>query len=111
MDVYFLSSQLAKVLASETERKRRYGARNAQLIAQRLDNLRFAANLEVMRTLPGRLHELKGERAGTFSLHLDGGLRLILEPGESPPPVKADGGLDLKSIRSVVILEIVDYHD
>ncbi len=111
MDVYFVSSQLAGVFGSAKERKRRYGAKNAQLIAQRLDTLRFAANLEVMLTLPGRLHALRGDRAGTFSLRLDGGLRLLLEPAETPPPVKVDGGLDLKAIRSVVILDIVDYHD
>lgn len=111
MDVYFADERLAKLLASQKSLTRRFGPENARLIARRLDNLRFAADLETMRTLPGRTHELTGDRAGTFAIVLKHGYRLIIEPEEDPPPRKPDGGLDWKQIRSVIVVAVEDYHD
>jgi len=83
----------------------------AKLIRRRLDDLRAAANLEVMRNLPGRCHELKGDRAGQLSLDLDGPYRLIFCPEHDPVPIKNDGGLDWSQVTTVVMIEVVDTHD
>ena len=111
MDVYFGSERLATLLQSPKKLSRTYGPENARLIPKRLDNLRFAASLEDVRHLPGRLHELTGDRAGTLAIVLKDGLRLIIEPAETPAPRKPDGGLDWRAITAVVVVALEDYHD
>ena len=111
MDVFFVSERLATLLCSPDSATRKFGTENAKWIAKRLDNLRFASNLEAMYLLPGRFHELTGDRAGTFAIYLKYGYRIILKPADSPPPRKPDGGLDLKAIHAVVVVNVEDYHD
>jgi proteic killer suppression protein len=64
-----------------------------------------------MRTLSGRCHELKGERAGQLSADLDGPYRLIFKPAYNPAPQKADGGLDWEQVTAIVLVEVVDTHE
>ncbi len=111
MDVYFESQKFAELIGNERKRTREFGPENAKWIKKRLDNLRFATNLEAMRNLPGRTHELTGDRAGTFAIDLKHGDRLIVKPAEDPPPRKPDGGLDWQAITSVVVVTVENYHD
>jgi len=111
MEILFTSERLSQLLHSQKALARAYGPETAALIPKRLDNLRFSKNLAAALNLPGRLHELKGDRAGTFAIVLKHGYRLILRPTEQPPPLKPDGGIDLQAIQSVVILAVEDYHD
>ncbi len=111
MEVLLESERLADLLQSTKKMRKAYGAENAKWIPRRLDSLRFAATLEEMRALPGRTHELRGDRAGTFAIDLKHGYRIIFAPAEEPPPRKADGGLNWQAIRSIVILAVEDYHD
>ena len=111
MDVFFGSVRLEKLLLSRKELTRTYGAENAKVIKRRLDNLHIARNLEQARNLPGGLHALHGDRAGTFAIRLKGGLRLIIAPAAEPPPRKPDGGLDWNAIVAVVVIAVEDYHD
>lgn len=67
--------------------------------------------LEVMRRLPGRCHELKGELAGILSLDLRHPYRLLFEPADEPVPVKPDGGLDWAGVTAVRILGVEDTHE
>jgi proteic killer suppression protein len=90
---------------------RLHNVQRAKLIRRRLDDLRAAASLEIMRNLPGRCRELKGNRAGQLSLDLDGPYRLLLRPGNEPVPVKTDDGLDWKKVTVVILLGVVDTHD
>jgi proteic killer suppression protein len=90
---------------------RAFGPVNARLIRQRLDDLQAVATLDEARGLPGKLEELKGDRRGQFSMRLHGGMRLLFRPSERPPPGKPDGGLDLRKIRTITILNAEDYHD
>lgn len=80
---------------------RLHNAQRAKLIRRRLDDLRAAPNLEVMRNLPGRCHELKADRQGQLSIDLDGPYRLIFRPAHDPAPRKADGGLDWTKVTAV----------
>ena len=68
------------------------------------------AKLDGMKTLSGKIEELKGDLKGKFSLRLDGGMRLLLKPAEDPSPKKPDGGIDLKKVTSVCILNVENYH-
>src|SRR5271154_182718 len=67
---------------------RKHNTQRAKLVRRRLDDLRAAPTLEVMRSLPGRCHELKSDRDGQLSIDLDGPYRLIFRPEHTPIPVK-----------------------
>jgi plasmid maintenance system killer protein len=90
---------------------RQHNVARAKLIRRRLDELRAATSLEVMRKLPGRCHELKGDRATQLSLDLDGPYRLILYPAHDPIPRKADGGLDWTKVTAIKVIEVTDTHE
>ena len=91
--------------------KQRQGDGRAKKIRQRLDELNAASNLEMMKNLPGRCHELKGDRNGQLSLDLDHPWRLIFVPADDPPSQKGDGGIDWKNVRIIKILGIEDTHE
>lgn len=110
MDIVFLDERDAAKFNSLKELSRSYGAENAKRILKRLDELRAADNLEVMRTLPGRCHELKHDRAGQLAIYAKHPFRLIFKPANEPTPRKDDGGLDWSQVTSICILEVEDYH-
>ncbi len=90
---------------------RRHNLQRAKLLRRRLDDLKAAQTLEVMRNLPGRCHELKGDRAGQLSLDLDGPYRLLFAAANMPVPRKADGGLDWTQVTAVVLAGVVNTHE
>ena len=110
MDIVFPNERTAAEFNSLKALSRSYGAENARRILRRLDDLRAAANLETMRNLPGRCHELKHDRAGQLAIDVRHPYRLIFEPANEPVPRKADGGLDWAGVTSIRILEVEDYH-
>jgi plasmid maintenance system killer protein len=111
MDIVFNDNKSVKLFNNKTHLVRRLGADRANRVQKRLDDLRAAANLEVMRTLPGRCHELTGDRAGQLSVDLDHPYRLIFIPANDPIPCKEDGGLDWSEVTAVKILGIEDTHE
>ena len=112
MDILFQDQRLAKVCNNESLLIRKHGPIRAKLLRRRLDELRAAENLEVLRSLPQvRCHELKGNREGTLSVDLDHPYRLIFEPAHSPIPRTSDGGLDWTEVTAIRILTVEDYHD
>ena len=110
MDIVFPNERAAAEFNSLKALSRSYGAENARRILRRLDDLRAAANLETMRNLPGRCHELKHDRAGQLAIDVRHPYRLIFEPANEPVPRKADGGLNWAGVTSIRILEVEDYH-
>ena len=90
---------------------RKHGKQRAKLIRRRLDDLYAAPTLDVMRSLPGRCHELRGNRAGELSMDLDGPYRLLFRPAHVPVPVKEDGGLDWKRVTAIILLGTGDTHE
>jgi plasmid maintenance system killer protein len=111
MNVAFVSHRLAELLQSPKALAREYGPENAKTIGLRLNSLYAADNLQVLSTLPGRLEELKGDRAGTFSLRLKHGLRLVFAPQDLDSARRPDGALEWVKVRAVIVLEVVNYHD
>lgn len=110
MNIVFPSERIAAEFNSLKELSRSYGHENARRILRRLDELRAADNLEVMRKLPGRCHELKHDRVGQLAIDVRHPYRLIFEPANEPIPRKDDGGLDWSQVTSIRILEVEDYH-
>lgn len=111
MKIMFKSDRMKRNCTVERWLVRTWGANRAAILRRRLGQLRAAENLEHMSLVHPRIHELKGDRKGLISLDLDGGYRLLIEPAESPPPQKADGGLDLRRIAAVRVVAVEDTHD
>lgn len=86
------------------------GQIRANLFNRRLGDLRNAHSLEDVRHLPGRYHELTGNRKGQWACDLDQPYRLIFVPHESPIPIDNDGKFVWLEITGVEVLEITDYH-
>jgi plasmid maintenance system killer protein len=110
LDITFASKKLRKECNKHNLLVRQHGAVRAKKIRQRLDDLSAADCLEDMRRLPGRCHELTGDRSGQLSLDLDGPYRLIFVPANEPVPLKADGGLDRTRVTAIEIIGVEDTH-
>jgi len=110
MDISFRSGKFRELCNSDRLLIKEFGQHRAKKIRQRLDDLRAAENLGEMRNLPGRCHELKGDRKGQLSLDLDHPHRLIFEVADDPIPVKPDGGLDWSQVTAIRLLGIEDTH-
>ena len=90
---------------------RELGSAMAAKLAQRVMELVAVDSLADLALLPGpRCHELEAERDGQLSLDLVHPRRLIIEPADSPPPIKPDGGLDWARVSAVVVIDIADTH-
>jgi len=112
MNIIFKSRGLEKECNQQDLLLRRHGAKRAMLIRRRLDELKAAQTLDIMRFLPpARCHELKAGRAGELSVDLDHPYRLIFKPDHNPLPTKPDGGLDWTQVTSIRILGVEDTHD
>lgn len=110
MEISFANRKLQKLCESEKELRRAYGSDGAKKVMRRLSDLRAAATLDVMRNLPGRIHELDGDRAGELAIDLAGGRRLVIAPTNGWPDEKEDGADVWAEVDAVQVLEIVDYH-
>ncbi len=110
MNVSFASSKFAREANDSKLLVRTYGERRAKLIRRRLDDIHAATALADLRNVPGRYHELRGDRKGQISVDLDHPYRLLFIPAE-PVPYRDDGGLDWSRVESVVILGVEDTHD
>lgn len=110
MDLEFATTRLEKLCSNERAIQRALGVAGAKKLRAHLKSLAAAAALDEFRFLPGRCHELAGNRAGQLALELPDGNRLIFEPLADPAPTKTDGGLDWSAVRGVRILDIADYH-
>lgn len=111
MEIEFSSAKLAKVCNSEKESIREWGDQNARKIRQRLAELYAAETLaDVSKLPPLRCHELKGNRAGQFAVDAKHPYRLIFQPAHNPVPRSKDGGIDLKKVVRIRVLEVEDYH-
>jgi plasmid maintenance system killer protein len=107
----FQTAKLKKQCESKKSRRRAFGDERGKRLGRRLTALLGASSLEDLRETPGRLHELREDRAGQLSLDLDGPYRLIFEPvlgkEERPGP---SGGLSWSQVTEVCILSIEDTH-
>ena len=109
MKVRFATSQLQKTMSSSSALSRRYGALGARKIRTRLSQLEAADSLADLRSLPGRWHELTGDRPGHLAADVHQPYRMILRPAE-PVPRTEDGSLDWDRVTTVIITEIAGYH-
>jgi proteic killer suppression protein len=110
MKVTFADRKLYKLAIDHPKCNKEFGKIRAKLFLKRLNDLYIADTLEDVKNLPGRYHELKGERKGQWACDLDNPYRLIFEPHEYPTPTDENGKYIWLEIKGVEILEVVDYH-
>src|SRR5690348_6421461 len=111
VEITFRTKKLGETCNDSKRAGRELGAEQAKRSRRRLADLASAANREVMRTLPGRTHELSGDRKGEISIDLKHPYRLLFIPNHTPAPTKADGGLDWSNVTAIEIIDWLDTHD
>ena len=108
MDITFSTRALHNLCNDSRAAQKALGKRCADALKKRLDDLRAATNLEEMRFLPGRCHELTANRSGQLGLDLEHPKRLVFLPAGAIE--RSSGRLAWSSVSAVEIIEIVDYH-
>lgn len=111
MIILFATKRLANVFNEHAKLVKTYGTLQAKKLQLRLADLRAAATLDTMRTLPGRCHELTGDMKGFLALDLVHPHRLVIEIANNPIPRKPDKGLDWTKVTMIRIIGVIDYHD
>lgn len=109
MELSFATNKFKKLVEKDGKLRGEYGERMAEKIKIRLADLESAKCLEEFRSLPGRCHELTGNYEGCFALDLVHPKRLIFKP-EGVAPKLENGAINWAEIKSVIIIEITDYH-
>ena len=111
MLICFKNSKLEKEFCDIKLLRRRWGEKQGDQIALRLDQIRAAENLAILKTLPQlRAHELKGNHKGQISLDIIHPYRLLIIPDHEETPRKEDGGLDWQKITKIKVLGVEDTH-
>lgn len=112
MDILFHGRKMQRDCSCLRDAVKGWGDEGGRLIMLRLDQLRAAETLEVMKSLPrARCHEMTGDRQGQLSVDLKHPYRLFFKPAMGPVPQKGDGGLDWSGVTAIMILEVDDPHD
>jgi toxin HigB-1 len=111
MIISFKNKKDKKLFESKKALVKKFGKEQAEKIMLRLTQMESAENLETLRSLPQvRAHELSENRKGQISLDLKQPYRLLTVPDDKEASPKKDGGLDWKSIKSILILGVEDTH-
>src|SRR3984957_11286298 len=106
MKINFEHKKLETICNNEKLLIKEYGKINGKKIKRRLDDLSAANNLEEARNLPGKCHELVGDRKGQLAVHVEEPLRLIFKPNDPVEMVFNKGPLNWKVVVNVTIIEI-----
>jgi proteic killer suppression protein len=110
MDITFNDTKLEKYAKDYHKCLKVLGKHRAELLMKRIGYLKAADTLEDVRYMPGKFHELTGNRKGQWACDLDQPYRLIFVPHEDPIPTDADGKYSWIEIKGVEIVEIANYH-
>lgn len=110
MNINFEDSKLEKICNDDKLLVKTYGKVNAKKIKQRLDDLKAATKLEVVRNLPGKYHDLYENRKGQIAVHIEEPYRLIFKPNHAPLLLTQNGNPNWELITSITVIEIVNYH-
>lgn len=110
VEITFKNRRLADLCASKDRLQRKFGEACGNKVARRIALLDAAECLaDVPHTPPDRCHQLTGDRKGQFAVDAQQPYRVVFKP-RNPVPLKIDGGIDLKKVTAIEILEIEDYH-
>lgn len=111
MIVTFKSKKFLKECSDPRAMIKAFGAEMSKKLQQRLMELKAAEVLsDISHLPPARCHELVNKK-GMFSVDLVYPYRLVFRPADEPIPLKADGGIDLDCVKTVLIIAKEDTHD
>jgi proteic killer suppression protein len=108
MQITYASKAIQRLCEEVKHQRKKLGEMRAKRLRARIDELRAAENVKMLRY--GNPHPLTEDRAGQYSVDLDGPMRLLFEPTDQPPPTLPSGGIDWQQVRCVRLLEIEDTH-
>jgi proteic killer suppression protein len=105
--------RLKAALEDDAVCRRRFGTAMTKYVRLRVDALAAAASLYDFwppKSKPERVHELKGDLAGIFSVDVKQPYRLLFRPTNELPNAPVDMEARWKLIRSIEILKVEDTH-
>lgn len=108
MQITYANKAIQRLCLEEKHQLKQLGAKRAKRLKARLSELRNVKNVSELQY--GNPHALTEDRAGQYSVDLDGPMRLLFEPTDQPPPTLPAGGIDWQQVTSVRLLEIEDTH-
>lgn len=95
MEIYFRDKKLQRLVEDERLLVKTLGKIRSNILLRRLDDMAVANSVTLLKSLPGRFHELTGNRNGQWACDLDHPYRLVFE---------------VEGETTVNIIEIIDYH-
>lgn len=110
MIITFADRNLKKYANNNTLAIKKMGAKRAKIYQRRIDDIATAESFADLEFLPGRFHQLSGDKKDKWACDLDHPYRLVFEPAENPIPKDEDGKQILIEIKSVDIIEVTNYH-
>lgn len=108
MKVCYKTKKLAALAANEKKQVKELGAMRAKIFVKRILSMTSAEDLDELRLMPGRFHELRNNRSGQWACDLDQPYRLVFEPKYEN---KADGKLSCIEVVDLEVIEICNYHE
>lgn len=110
MKLRYKTKKLEKSLESDKGLSKNYNTL-AKKIKQRIQQLKSADNLEVIRQVSVlRLHPHTGKNKGIWSIDIQKNWRILFTIGNNPIPLLKDGGIDIKKVTIIEIASVADPH-
>ena len=110
IEIEWSDRKLQRAATTDRGGQRMLGSDRWSAFKRRLRTLEVADCLDDVREAPGKFHPLSADKAGAWAASLSANWRLVFEPADNPLPTLPDGGLDIRSVRSVRIVRVEDYH-
>lgn len=104
MKIEFRDKELRRCAFDEAYALRHMGLKRTSIYQKRIQDILVANNFSQLKNVPGRFHELVGNRKGQWACDLDQPYRLIIK-GAEPDKVVV-----WTEVNEAEVLEIVDYH-
>ncbi len=110
MNITFADKKLQKLVSDDRKMQKELGQPRAKILRRRLTQMQDATTLEDVRDLPGKYHELTGNRKGQWACNLDQPYRLIFTPHETPIPTNEGGQYIWTEVLGIEVIKIINYH-
>lgn len=98
MEIRFKDNKIKSICSTKAKAIIEIGAEKTRTLFFRLQQIEAAISLDELKCIPGKFHELGGDRKGQWSCSLNANWRLVFTPIEE------------EAILIAIIEEITDYH-
>jgi len=100
MEIEFVNAKTKKIAENFRKARKLYGKEKAEKIILRINELKAANTLKDIKNLPqARLHPLKINRRGQFSIDTIRQYRIIIKP---------TGNYDINNLKTIKKIKILD---